>query len=42
MNNSSSLFSNQSDMLKQLYQLYQLADKIDWGKFETAFQPLYC
>jgi len=19
-----------------------LADKIDWGKFETAFQPLYC
>ena len=19
-----------------------MADKIEWGKFETAFQPLYC
>lgn len=29
-------------MLNQLHPLYQLADKIDWGKFETAFQPLCC
>lgn len=41
-NNSPSLFSNLSDMLNQSHPLYQLADKIDWGKFETAFQPLYC
>lgn len=40
--NSPSLFSNLSDMLNQSHPLYQLADKIDWGKFETAFQPLYC
>ena len=41
-NNSPSLFSSLSDMLNQSHPLYQLADKIDWGKFETAFQPLYC
>ena len=41
-NNSPSLFSNLSDMLNQSHPLYQLADKIDWEKFETAFQPLYC
>ena len=41
-NNSPSLFSDLSDMLNQSHPLYQLADKIDWGKFETAFQPLYC
>ena len=41
-NNSSSLFSSLSDMLNQSHPLYRLADKIDWGKFETAFQPLYC
>ena len=41
-NNSPSLFSNLSDMLNQSHPLYQLAEKIDWGKFETAFQPLYC
>lgn len=29
-------------MLNQSYPLYQLADKIDWEKFETAFQTLYC
>ena len=29
-------------MLNQSHPLYQLADKIDWEKFETAFQPLYC
>ena len=28
-------------MLSQYHPLYQLADKIDWEKFETAFQPLY-
>lgn len=37
-----SLFSNLSDMLNQSHPLYLLADKIDWEKFETAFQPLYC
>ena len=41
-NNSPSLFSNLSDMLNQSPPLYQLADKIDWGKFDTAFQTLYC
>lgn len=41
-NNSPSFFSNLSDMLNQSHPLYQLADKIDWGKFETAFAPLYC
>ena len=41
-NNNPSLFSSLSDMLNQSHPLYQLADKIDWGKFETAFQPLYC
>lgn len=41
-NNSPSLFSNLSDMLNQSHPLYQLADKIDLGKFEIAFQPLYC
>lgn len=41
-NNSPSLFSNLSDMLNQSHPLYRLANQIDWGKFETAFQPLYC
>ncbi|MDM8146879.1 IS5 family transposase, partial [Bacteroides eggerthii] len=41
-NNSPSLFSNLSDMLNQSHPLYQLAEKIDRGKFETAFQSLYC
>ena len=36
-NNNPSLFSSLSDMLNQSHPLYQLADKIDWGKFETAF-----
>lgn len=40
-NNNPSLFSNLSDILNKSHPLYQLADKIDWGKFETAFQPLY-
>lgn len=40
--NIPSLFSSLSDMLNQSHPLYQLADKIDWEKFETAFQPLYC
>ena len=41
-NTTPSLFSSLSDMLNQSHPLYQLADKIDWGKSETAFQPLYC
>jgi IS5 family transposase len=28
-------------MLNQSHPLYRLADKMDWGKFETAFLPLY-
>ena len=40
--NSPSLFSRLSDILNQSHPLYQLADKIDWRKFETAFKPLYC
>lgn len=35
-NNNPSLFSSLSDMLNQSHPLYQLADKIDWVKFETA------
>ncbi len=41
-NNIPALFSNLSDMQNQSHPLYQLADKIDWRKFETTFQPLYC
>lgn len=40
--NSPSFFSNLSDMLNQSHQLYKLADKIDWKKFDDAFLPLYC
>lgn len=40
--NSPSLFSSLSDMLNQSHALYQLANKIDWKKFDTAFYPLYC
>ena len=40
--NHPSLFSNLSDMLNQSHQLYKLADKIDWKKFDGAFLPLYC
>lgn len=40
--NSSSLFSNLSDMLNQSHPLYKLADQIDWKKFDDAFLPLYC
>ena len=29
-------------MLNQSHPFYQLADKIDGGKFETAFQSQYC
>lgn len=37
-----SLFSNLSDMLNQSHPLYKLADEIDWKKFDSAFEPLYC
>ena len=41
--NNNSLFSSLSGYAEPITPgLYQLADKIDWGKFETAFQPLYC
>ena len=40
--NSPSLFSSLSDLLNSSHPLYQLADKIDWAKFDTAFEPLYC
>lgn len=40
-NNNPSLFSSLSDILNQSHPLYQLADKIDWGKFDTAFLSLY-
>ena len=39
--NSPSLFSSLSDLLNSSHPLYQLADKIDWAKFDTAFEPLY-
>ena len=37
-----SLFSSLADQLNQKHPLYQLADKIDWHRFEEAFSPLYC
>lgn len=40
--NTPSLFSSLCDMLNQSHPLYQLADKIDWDKFDKAFSPLYC
>ena len=40
--NTSSLFGNLSDMLNQSCQLYELADKIDWRRFDDAFLSLYC
>ena len=39
--NSPSLFSSLSDLLNSSHPLYKLADKIDWAKFDTAFEPLY-
>ena len=38
---SPSLFSSLSDLLNSSHPLYKLADKIDWAKFDTAFEPLY-
>ena len=29
-------------MLNQSHSLYQLANKIDWDKFDKTFRPLYC
>ena len=37
-----SLFSSLSDMLNPSHPLYKLSDKINWEKFDAAFQPLYC
>ena len=39
---TSGLFNDLADMLNQKHPLYKLANKIDWGKFEEAFEPLYC
>lgn len=39
--NRPSLFYSLADMLNQRHELYKLADKIDWGRFEEAFTPLY-
>ncbi|MBB6275158.1 hypothetical protein FHS80_000235 [Porphyromonas circumdentaria] len=39
--NSLSLFSNLSDLLNSFHPLYKLADKIDWERFDTAFESLY-
>ena len=36
-----SLFSSLADQLNSKHPLYQLADKIDWQRFETSFSPLY-
>ena len=37
-----SLFSSLSDMPAPSHPLYKLSDKINWEKFDAAFQPLYC
>ena len=39
--NHTSLFYSLADMLDQRHELYLLADKIDWKRFENAFTPLY-
>lgn len=39
--NRPSLFYSLADMLDQRHELYLLADKIDWGRFDDAFTPLY-
>lgn len=39
---TSGLFNDLADMLNQNHPLYKLANKIDWGRFESAFEPLYC
>lgn len=36
-----SLFSSLADQLNPKHPLYQLADKIDWQRFEASFSPLY-
>ena len=36
-----SLFSSLADQLNPKHPLYQLADKIDWRRFESSFSPLY-
>lgn len=36
-----SLFSSLADQLNSKHPLYQLADKIDWQRFEASFSPLY-
>ncbi len=41
LHHSPSLFSSLSDLLNSSHPLYKLADKIDWAKFDTAFEPLY-
>ena len=37
-----SLFSGLSDMLDHGHPLFQLAERIDWNRFDEAFEPLFC
>ena len=37
-----SMFFGLEDTLNPRHPLYQLANKIDWQRFEDAFSPLYC
>ncbi len=37
-----SMFFSLEDTLNPRHPLYQLANKIDWQRFEDAFSPLYC
>lgn len=40
--NQLSLFSSLEDMLNHHHPLYRLGRKINWGRFEESFSPLYC
>ena len=38
---TSGFFNDLADILNQSLSLYKLANKIDWGKFERAFESLF-
>lgn len=39
---TSGLFNDLADKLNQNHPLYKLVNKINWSKFESAFESLYC
>jgi IS5 family transposase len=41
-NNQLGFFLGFKDQLNQQHPLYQLANLIDWQRFDSSFAPLYC